>query len=191
MKLPSLLLAGLLLGAAPLSIAHAASTASKAAQSKVAQTRPIQSRTVRVSDPRLPFAVSLPRGWHGVGFKDGLEGVNIAFSLKPPAALMRFNYLPRSGRTPDLRAEFRGFEGAVRQGGTTVKLRSERPARYGGVSGLTHVYDLSGRGKSLRMQVWFGLGPKNFYSFQLTDAASHYARTAPLFAAALGSVKFR
>ncbi|MGI8748071.1 MAG: hypothetical protein ACR2J4_06965, partial [Deinococcus sp.] len=180
MKPTHLLLAAVLLGAAssPLSAAGAQTTSKQTTPrpGTPTQKKAPLSRTVRVSDPRLPFAVSLPRGWHGVGFKDGLSGVNIASSLKPPAALMRFNYLPRSGRTPDLRAEFRGFEGAVRQGGTTVKLRSERPARYGGVSGLTHVYDLSGRGKGLRMQVWFGLGPKNFYSFQLTDAASHYAR---------------
>ena len=147
--------------------------------------------TVRVSDPKLPFAVSLPRGWVGVNFKDGLSGVNIASQPKAPAALMRFTFIPKQGKTLVLKNEFLGFEQAVRQGGATLKLVSEKAARYGGVSGLTHIYDLSEKGKNLRMQIWFGSGAKNFYNFQITDQPGTYSKNAALFAAALSSVTFR
>lgn len=150
-----------------------------------------QAATVRFADPQAPFAVTLPGGWVGVKFNDGLAGVSIASRPKAPAALMRFTFLPKQGKTVDLGAEFLGFEQAVRQGGTTVRLVSSRAARYGGVGGLIHVYDLTQKGKNLRTQLWFGSGKKNFYNFQLTDARSTYDKNAPLFAAALKSVTFR
>ena len=147
--------------------------------------------TIRVSDAKLPFAVSLPRGWVGVNFNDGLKGVSIASQVKAPAALMRFTYIPKQGKSVNLKTEFLGFEQAVRQGGAALKLVSERSARYNGVSGLSHVYDLSDKGKKLRMQIWFGNGVKNFYNFQLTDQAASYSKRVPQFAAALSSVQFR
>ena len=156
-----------------------------------AQTAVAQATTVRVADAKLPFAVSLPRGWVGVNFKDGLMGVSIASQAKAPAALMRFTYIPKQGKAVNLKTEFQGFEQAVRQGGAVLKLVSEKSARYGGVNGLSHVYDLSDRGKKLRMQIWFGSGVKNFYNFQLTDQSLSYSKRAPLFAAALKSVQFR
>ena len=148
-------------------------------------------KTVRLSDPALPFAVTLPTGWLGVKFGDGLRGVNIVSARQAPAALMRFTYIPKQGQALDLASEFRAFEGAVKQGGGTLKLLSSRSARYGGVTGLTHVYALSEQGKSLKMQIWFGNGHKNFYNFQLTDQASTFAKRLPLFTAALASVQFQ
>lgn len=156
-----------------------------------AQTAAAQAATVRVADAKLPFAVSLPRGWVGVKFKDGLMGVSIASQAKAPAALMRFTYIPKQGKAVNLKTEFLGFEQAVRQGGAALKLVSEKSARYGGVNGLSHVYDLSDKGKELRMHIWFGSGAKNFYNFQLTDQSGSYSKRAPLFAAALKSVQFR
>ncbi len=150
-----------------------------------------QGGTVRISDPKLPFTVNLPRGWVGVNFKDGLSGISIASQPKAPAALMRFTFIPKQGKTLVLKNEFLGFEQAVRQGGATLKLVSEKSARYGGVSGLTHVYDLSQQGKKLRMQIWFGSGVKNFYNFQLTDAAASYSKNAAVFTSALASVQFK
>jgi hypothetical protein len=155
------------------------------AQAATAPTGP-----VRVAAPGLPFTVYLPRGWVGVNFKDGLNGVSIASRAKAPAALMRFTFIPKQGKALVLKNEFRGFEQAVRQGGTTLKLISERSVRYGGVNGLSHVYDLAQQGKKLRMQIWFGSGVKNFYNFQLTDQATTYSKNAALFAAALKSVRF-
>ena len=155
-----------------------------------AQAATAQTGTVRVAAPGLPFAVNLPRGWVGVNFKDGLKGVNIASQAKAPAALMRFTYIPKQGKTLVLKNEFLGFEQAVKQGGTTIRLLSEKSVRYGGVTGLSHVYDLAQQGKKLRMQVWFGSGAKNFYNFQLTDQTATYSRNAALFGAALSSVKF-
>ncbi len=163
-----------------------------AAQTAATQTAATQTAsTVRVADAKLPFAVSLPRGWVGVNFKDGLMGVSIASQAKAPAALMRFTFIPKQGKAVNLKTEFLGFEQAVRQGGAALKLVSEKSARYGGVNGLSHVYDLSDKGKKLRMQIWFGSGAKNFYNFQLTDQSLNYSRRAPLFAAALNSVQFR
>jgi len=147
--------------------------------------------TVRVSDPKLPFSVTLPSSWVGVNFKDGLSGVSLASQAKSPAALMRFTFIPKQGRTLNLKSEFMGFEQAVRQGGATLKLVSEKPATYGGVGGLTHMYDLTQKGKTLRMQIWFGNGSKNFYNFQLTDQSSTFAKRQPQFTAALASVKFK
>ena len=163
-----------------------------ATQSAAAQSAAVQSTsTVRVADAKLPFAVSLPRGWVGVNFKDGLMGVSIASQAKAPAALMRFTFIPKQGKAVNLRTEFQGFEQAVRQGGAALRLVSEKSARYGGVNGLSHVYDLSDKGKKLRMQIWFGSGVKNFYNFQLTDQSGSYSKRAPLFAVALKSVQFR
>jgi hypothetical protein len=150
-----------------------------------------QAATVRFSNPSAPFSVTLPSGWVGVKFNDGLGGVSIASRPKAPAALMRFTFLPKQGKVLNLNSEFLGFEQAVRQGGTTVRLVSSRAARYGGVNGLVHVYDLSQKGKNLRTQLWFGSGKKNFYNFQLTDARTTYDKNAPLFAAALKSVTFK
>jgi len=149
-----------------------------------------QTGTVRLSDAKLPFSISLPRGWVGVNFKDGLNGVSIASQPKAPAALMRFTFIPKQGKTLVLKNEFLGFEQAVKQGGAALTLVSEKAVRYGGVNGLTHVYDLTEQGKKLRMQIWFGSGRKNFYNFQLTDAATAYSKHAPLFTAALNSVTF-
>ncbi|WP_424951471.1 hypothetical protein [Deinococcus sp.] len=163
-------------------------TAGLLAVSAVAQAA--QTGTVRLSDAKLPFSISLPRGWVGVQFKDGLSGVSIASQAKAPAALMRFTFIPKQGKTLVLKDEFAGFEQAVKQGGTTLRLVSEKAVRYGGVTGLSHVYDLTQQGKKLRMQIWFGGGVKNFYNFQLTDVAGTYSKRAPLFAAALNSVKF-
>jgi hypothetical protein len=156
-----------------------------------AQAAPLSNTTVRFSNPSAPFSVNLPSGWVGVKFNDGLGGVNIASRPKAPAALMRFTFLPKQGKVVNLNTEFLGFEQAVRQGGTTIKLVSSKAARYGGVNGLIHVYDLSQKGKNLRSQLWFGSGKKNFYNFQLTDARTTYDKNAPLFAAALKSVAFK
>lgn len=159
-------------------------------QAGAAQTGSTSSGTVRLSNTSLPFSVSLPRGWVGVDFKDGLKGVSIASQPKAPAALMRFIFIPKQGKTLVLKDEFLGFEQAVKQGGATLTLVSERATRYGGVNGLTHIYTLTEQGKKLRMQIWFGSGAKNFYNFQLTDAASTFSKYAPAFTAALNSVTF-
>ncbi|ULH16644.1 hypothetical protein MF271_08745 [Deinococcus sp. KNUC1210] len=148
-------------------------------------------KTIRLSDPALPFTISLPTGWLGVRFNDGLRGVNIASARKSPAALMRFTFIPKQGQSLNLANEFRAFEGAVTQGGGTLKLLSSKAARYGGVTGLTHVYTLNEQGKNLKMQIWFGNGRKNFYNFQLTDAATDFSKHLPLFTAALTSVQFQ
>jgi hypothetical protein len=151
--------------------------------------------TLRVSDPRMPFSVSLPRGWVGLDLKDGQAGVTIASKAKSPAAMMRFVLIAKQGKAPVLnpvlKREFADFEQAVQQSGATLKLVSEKPVQYGGVSGLTHVYDLSQKGKQVRMQIWFGSGSKNFYNFQLTDQKGTYSKNAGLFEAALKSVKFK
>ena len=187
---PLLLAALLVCGLAPqMSAAQTGAAQPNTNQSNTNQ--PSTAQSVRLDDPALPFAVSLPRGWVGVTFKDGLAGLNIASAQRPPAALMRFTYIPKQGRSLDLASEFRAFETAVAQGGGTLRLLSTHVGRYGGVTGLSHTYDLMQAGQQLRMHIWFGNGRKNFYNFQFTDALSSYAARLPTFQAALSSVQFR
>ncbi|WP_425146944.1 hypothetical protein [Deinococcus sp.] len=149
------------------------------------------AKTVRLNDPALPFEISLPVGWVGVKFGDALQGINIASAPKAPAALMRFNFIPKKGQTLDLPTEFSAFENAVRQGGGTLTLLSSAAARYGGVGGLMRAYDLTQAGTRLRLHIWFGNGNKNFYNFQFTDQLGTFAQRLPTFDAALRSVQFR
>lgn len=150
--------------------------------------------TVTLKTAALPFTVAVPSGWVGLDFKDGIAGVSIASAPKQPAALMRFNFIPKKNGPVVLVNEFAAFEGSVRGGGGTLVRTAERPANYGGVAGLQRDYTLTqkldNRAVALKMRVWFGNGARNFYSFQLTDRAENYARTLPLFQAALNSVRF-
>lgn len=55
---------------------------------------------VGFSDPKLPFTVSLPKGWLGVDFKDGTSGVSIVSAKAPPATLMRLLFVDKAGGKP-------------------------------------------------------------------------------------------
>ncbi|MFC4452753.1 hypothetical protein [Deinococcus sonorensis] len=148
------------------------------------------AQTVRVSDPKLPFSVSVPKTWVGVQFKDNISGLSVASAPKAGAALMRFNFIPKQGRKLVLTDEFAGFEQAVKQGGNTLKLVSSKNVSYGGVAGILRTYDMVQKKHPVRMRLWFGNGAKNFYSFQLTDTQANFSKSAPIFAAALSSLKF-
>jgi hypothetical protein len=150
--------------------------------------------TVTLKSAAMPYTVAVPAGWIGLNLKDGLAGVNVASAPKQPAALMRFNFIPKKNGPVVLVNEFAAFEGSVRQAGGTLVRTAERAVGYGGVAGLQRDYTLTQKLNNtpvaLKMRVWFGNGARNFYSFQLTDRAENYARTLPLFQASLDSVRF-
>ena len=156
------------------------------AQSNSAVSTPL----IAIKDAKLPFAVSLPRGWVGLNFKDGLGGVTIASQAQPPAALIRLLFIPKNGKVVNLQTEFKNFEGAVKEGGSTLTLKGEKPANYGGVSGILRQYAITNKSGDLSMRVWFGNGAKNFYSFQLTVPSEAFERVNPLFERVLATVKF-
>ncbi|WP_293913372.1 hypothetical protein [Deinococcus sp.] len=160
----------------------------------LAQTAPADPGSVplvRVKDARLPFTVSLPRTWVGVNLKDNLGGVTIVSRAQAGAPLMRLLFLPKNGKLLNLDTEFRNFEATVREAGASLKLQSQRPARYGGVAGTERVYAITGaKPGALNMRVWFGNGVRNFYSFQLTAPSAEFAKIDALFGKVLASVAF-
>ncbi|AWN24462.1 hypothetical protein DKM44_04180 [Deinococcus irradiatisoli] len=145
---------------------------------------------MKIKSGALPFAVSLPQGWVGINLKDGLGGVTIASQAQPPAALIRLLFIPKNGKVIDLKNEFKSFEAAVKESGSTMTLQSEKAANYGGVSGLMRQYSIKNKTGTLAMRVWFGNGAKNFYSFQLTVPSDMFAKMNPLFDKVLATVDF-
>ena len=154
------------------------------------QPDPAAAPLVKVTDAKLPFAVSLPKGWVGLNLKDGLGGVTITSQAKPPAALMRLLFIPKNGKVVNLNSEFKSFESAVKDSGAALSMQSEQAANYGGVSGLMRQYTIKNKTGTLIMRVWFGNGAKNFYSFQLTAPDSLFAKINPLFNKVLATVQF-
>lgn len=146
---------------------------------------------VAVNEPKLPFSVSLPKGYLGADFGDGALGVSIVSAKAPPATLMRLLYTPKNGAAVNLNAEFKKFEAGVGASGAALKQTSSRAARYGGVGGTEREYTLTHREGQLRMRVWYGSGAKNLYSFQLTDSPARYAAASALFSKVLATVRFR
>ncbi|AZI42650.1 hypothetical protein EHF33_07715 [Deinococcus psychrotolerans] len=155
-----------------------------------AQTAAVQTPLVKVTDAKLPFDVSLPRGWVGLNLKDGLGGITIASQPQPPAALMRLLYIPKNGKKVDLKSEFSSFEKAVEGSGSALTFKGEKPANYGGVSGLMRQYVITSKEGTLVMRVWFGNGAKNFYSFQLTVPSQAFERVNKTFEQVLATIKF-
>ncbi|WP_216318045.1 hypothetical protein [Deinococcus aestuarii] len=143
------------------------------------------------TDPKLPFTVSLPRGWLGANFNDGTGGVSVVSAKTPPATLIRLLYVSKDGRTPELKQEFRNFEAGVTQTGGKVKLFRGRNVTYGGVKGVEREYLITGGQTAVRVRIWFGNGAKNLYSFQVTDTPERYAKSSALFSQVLASVRFR
>ena len=62
---------------------------------------------VPFNDARLPFTLTLPRGWFGANFEDGSSGVSVVSAQKPPATLMRFLFVDKKGKAADLRLKSR------------------------------------------------------------------------------------
>lgn len=145
---------------------------------------------VPFKDPKLPFTVSLPKGWLGANFNDGTGGVSVVSAKAPPATLIRLLFTPKNGKPGDVNAEFAGFESGVKGTGGTLKQISSRPARYGGVGGVEREYALTHPQGSLRLRIWFGNGAKNLYSFQVTDTPARFAASNALFGKVLASVRF-
>lgn len=143
------------------------------------------------SDPRLPFTVSLPKGWLGVKFEDGASGVSLVSSKKPPATLMRLLFAAKGGAAVNLAQEFQKFETGMKGGGMSVKQTASRQVKYGGVSGMEREYLLTHPKGKVQMRVWYGNGAKNLYSFQLTDDPARYGQASALFSKVLATVKFR
>ncbi|WP_019585197.1 hypothetical protein [Deinococcus apachensis] len=146
---------------------------------------------VPIQDSRLPFTVSLPKGWLGVDLKDGLSGVTAVSAKTPPASMIRLLFTPKNGKNPELKQEFRNFEAGVAQTGGKLKLYRGRNVSYGGVRGVEREYGLSHPKGHLRLRVWFGNGSKNLYSFQITDTPERYKTSNALFSRVLASVRFR
>ena len=73
------------------------------------QADPAAAPLVKVTDAKLPFAVSLPKGWVGLNLKDGLGGVTITSQAKPPAALMRLLLFPRTVKSSTSTANSRAL----------------------------------------------------------------------------------
>ncbi len=173
------------------------STAALLAASAQAQTKPpapakdpSTAPLVAIKSGTLPFAVSLPQGWVGINLRDGLGGVTIASQAQPPAALMRLLFIPKNGKAVNLADEFKSFEAAVKESGSTMTLQSEKAANYGGVSGTMRQYSIKNKTGALVMRVWFGNGAKNFYSFQLTAPSNMFAKMNPMFNKVLATVAF-
>ncbi|GAA5511836.1 hypothetical protein Dcar01_00549 [Deinococcus carri] len=145
---------------------------------------------VPFKDARLPFTVSLPKGWLGVKFDDGASGVSLVSSKQPPAAMIRLLFMPKNGKPADVNAEFRNFEAGVKQTGGTLTQLSSKAARYGGVGGTEREYSLTHPKGKLRLRIWFGNGARNLYSFQITDTPERYAASSALFSKVLASVRF-
>lgn len=146
---------------------------------------------VPINEPKLPFAVSLPKGYLGADFGDAAFGVSIVSAKAPPATLMRLLYTPKNGAAVNLGTEFQKFEAGVRTSGAALKQTSSRAVRYGGVGGTEREYTLTHPQGQLRMRVWYGSGAKNLYSFQLTDSPARYAAASALFSKVLATVRFR
>ncbi|BDP41888.1 hypothetical protein DAETH_18570 [Deinococcus aetherius] len=146
---------------------------------------------VPFTDPKLPFTVSLPKGWFGANFNDGTGGVSVVSSKTPPAALIRLLFVSKNGKTPELKQEFRNFEAGVAQTGGKLKLFRGRNVTYGGVKGVEREYLITGAQTSVRVRIWFGNGAKNLYSFQVTDTPERYAGSSALFSQVLASLRFR
>ncbi|ACO46455.1 hypothetical protein [Deinococcus deserti] len=142
-------------------------------------------------DAKLPFTVSLPKGWLGVKFEDGASGVSLVSGQKPPATLMRLLFVNKGGMAVTPQQEFQKFEGGIKGGGMTLKQTASREVKYGGVGGLEREYLLSHPKGKVQMRVWYGNGAKNLYSFQLTDSPARYAQASALFSKVLATVKFK
>lgn len=151
---------------------------------------PAAAALVVVKDDSLPFSVGLPQDWQSLNLPGGMGGVSIASQKTAPYSMIRMLYLPKQGRSVDLHSEFDHFEAALRGAGVKVTKQSESPLKCGGLSGLLRQYSLSSAAGSMTMQVWFGLGARNFYSFQLTSPPSRFASDKATFARVLGSVNF-
>ncbi|PNY82158.1 hypothetical protein [Deinococcus koreensis] len=145
---------------------------------------------VPIKDARLPFSVSLPKGWLGADFGDGAQGLSVVSAKAPPATLIRLLFTPKNGAAVNLNTEFQKFEAGIKASGATTRQLSSRAARYGGVSGTEREYTLSHPGGQLRMRVWYGNGAKNLYSFQLTDAPARFVQANAVFGKVLASLRF-
>lgn len=145
---------------------------------------------VPFKDPKLPFTVSLPQGWLGAQFGDGLAGVSVVSAKQAPATLIRLLYMSKNGKNPELKQEFRNFEAGVGQTGGKLKYYRGRNVSYGGVRGVEREYGLSHPKGNLRLRIWFGNGSKNLYSFQITDTPERYKTSNALFGRVLQSVRF-
>ncbi|MVN87218.1 hypothetical protein GO986_10595 [Deinococcus sp. HMF7620] len=146
---------------------------------------------VPLNEPKLPFAVSLPKGWLGADFQDGTLGVSLVSAKAPPATMIRLLYTPKNGAAPTPAGEFQKFEAGIKGTGATPKQVSSRVIGYGGVSGLERQYTVTHPQGQLSMRVWYGVGAKNLYSFQLTDSPARFAQASALFSKVLASVKFK
>ncbi|MCP2015774.1 hypothetical protein L1280_002950 [Deinococcus sp. HSC-46F16] len=146
---------------------------------------------VVLDDKRLPFTLQLPKDWYGFQAGDGAQGVSIVSAQKPPATQMRFLFLNKGSKVPDIGTEFRNFEAGVKGAGGSLRLIGGKNSTYGGVRGSERVYSLKHSGGELRIRVWFGNGAKNLYSFQVTDSAARFAKSDALFKRVLGTVRFR
>ncbi|WP_189067419.1 hypothetical protein [Deinococcus radiotolerans] len=146
---------------------------------------------VTYSDPKLPFTVKLPQGWLGVDFKDGTSGVSIVSAKAPPATLMRLLFVDKAGGKPTPEGEFKKFEAGIKGTGATVKQTASRTMKIGALSGVERSYTLTHPKGQLKMRVWYGVGAKNLYSFQLTDTPARFAQASATFDKVLASVKFK
>ena len=146
---------------------------------------------VGFSDPKLPFTVSLPKGWLGVDFKDGTSGVSIVSAKAPPATLMRLLFVDKAGGKPTPEGEFKKFEAGIKGTGAAVKQTASRTLKVGALSGVERSYTLTHPKGQLKMRVWYGVGAKNLYSFQLTDTPARFAVASGTFDKVLASVKFK
>lgn len=146
---------------------------------------------VPLNVPELPFSVSMPKGWLGVNFEDGALGVSAVSAKAPPATLIRLLYAAKAGGTPTPASEFQKFEQGVKSTGATIKQTSSRTVGYGGVQGVERNYSLTHPKGKLSMRVWYGIGARNLYSFQLTDTPQRFSAASATFSKVLASVKFR
>lgn len=146
---------------------------------------------VKFNDPKLPFSVSLPKGWLGADFGDGTKGVSLVSAKAPPATLMRLLFVDKAGGKPTPETEFKKFEAGIKGTGAAVKQTASRTVKYGGLSGVERSYTLVHPKGQLKMRVWYGVGARNLYSFQLTDAPARFAQASATFDKVLASVKFK
>ncbi|WP_291431570.1 hypothetical protein [Deinococcus sp.] len=148
-------------------------------------------KLVAVNEPKLPFTVSLPASWLGVNFNDGAAGISIVSAKAPPATLMRLLYTPKGGAAPTPASEFAKFEQGVKSTGASIRQTASRTVGYGGLGGLERNYTLTHPKGTLSMRVWYGVGAKNLYSFQLTDTPKRFGAASDTFSKVLATVKFR
>jgi hypothetical protein len=155
--------------------------------------------TVPLTNAKAPFQIDIPAGWVQRDYPQNMPGIIVMAPGTPPAASLQLFFPPNrsQGAAADAAAlkEFIGGseEGATGGGRATLKRISERPVTVSGIKGTQRDYEmtLKANGAVVRMQFWYGIGPKNLFQFNMTTAAKATPAQLAVFSKLLSTVKFK